>query len=228
MSGSNSPDSSQPELDDGAPDQPRQPGTDLSSTGPDPGTKAKKPAGAVLIVLTCVFLFAAGMGSGYLNWGTANKESQPATATPSTSSPKRVVGTRENPLPIGTEVTIDDWTVVLDSPQNGTTIVADESEFTDVPQEGFDFYLVPITATYQGKEIGIAWMDLKFKFVGSDARTYSNECARYPNPLRDVDELYNGGTAEGNQCVEVPKGAAGLWVVSTGSKDADKVFFNAK
>ncbi len=237
MSGLDSPESPQLKPDDAAPDDaaadhPQQPDSENNPTQLPPETKTKKPAGALAVVLTCALVFAMGMGSGYLNWGTTEIEVRPTAATSPTpaAKPKRVVGSRENPLPIGTEVTIEDWTFTLGEPQNGTQAIADESESNDPPREGYDFIVVPLTAMYQGKETGIAQSDLKVMFVGDDARTYDGECPlRRPNSISDVDELYNGGVAAGNYCVEVPQDLGGLWVVKSGfSQTSDTIFFDAE
>ena len=40
--------------------------------------------------------------------------------------------------------------------------------------------------------------DIAVKFVGSDNRTYGDDCGVIPNPLNHVGALYNGGSAQGN------------------------------
>ncbi len=82
--------------------------------------------------------------------------------------------------------------------------------------------MVPIRATYTGSESGHPML-VSVKFVGADNRTYSDDCGVIPNPLNQIGELYSGGVAEGNACVQVPAGADGLWTVTTSF--GDPVFF---
>jgi len=142
-----------------------------------------------------------------------------------TPSPER--GTRANPLPIGTTVVFDEWTVRLGKPREAWDEIRAENMFNDPPPAGMQYWIVPVTATYTGDETGTAWWDLTIEFVGADARTYSDDCGVLPNDLMDIDELYRGGVAEGNECVVVPAGANGLWTLEAGWF-TDPVFFTAR
>lgn len=135
-------------------------------------------------------------------------------------------GTRKDPLPIKTEFSGEDWDVILGEPKEATAAVLAENQFNEKPKDGFEFYTVPVHATYTGDESGLAWLDLTVRFVGDDGRTYDDSCGVVPDALMDVSELYEGGVAEGNACVAVPAGAAGLWTLTTGW--GDPVFFSAK
>ncbi|WP_413450236.1 hypothetical protein AA0Y32_06155 [Georgenia phoenicis] len=135
-------------------------------------------------------------------------------------------GTRGAPYPVGTPVTDGEWDVTLGVPREAWAEIQAENQFNEPPAEGMAYYLVPVTATYVGDETGLPWMDLSVQFVGSDARTYTDSCGVIPGDLMDVDELYEGGTAEGNVCVTVPTGADGLWTLSTGW-GGNTVFFSA-
>ena len=135
-------------------------------------------------------------------------------------------GTRSTPYPVGTPVTDGEWDVTLGEPREAWSEIQAENQFNEGPAEGTEFYIVPVTATYLGDETGLPWMDLTVQFVGSDARTYTERCGVIPDDLMDVDELYEGGVAEGNVCVAVPEGADGLWTLSTGW-GGNTVFFAA-
>ena len=137
-------------------------------------------------------------------------------------------GTRDNPLAIGDEVQNDDWTITLGSPYEATDEVLAENQFNEEPEAGMEFWILPITATYEGEDTGHAGMDLTAKFVGDDGRTYNDYepgCGVIPDDLMDIDSLYADGTAEGNTCISVPEGAPGLWTIST--LLGDPVFFTA-
>lgn len=136
-------------------------------------------------------------------------------------------GTRNNPLPAGTEITAGDWKVTLDTPIDGTKAVAAENDYNDPAKDGYSYYLVPLKATYIGNESAHIWMDVRVEFVSDEGRTYNDFCsAQYPDDLMSIGELYEGGSGEGNTCVLIPKDAKGLWTVST-SYD-EKIFFTAK
>lgn len=142
---------------------------------------------------------------------------------PSVTTPPAAEGTRANPFAIGEEVGNDEWSVVLSAPREAGAEVSAENQFNAPPDAGFEFYIVPVSATYTGAETGTAWLDLQVAFVGSDGVTYSETCGVLPDSLNDVGELYAGGVAAGNTCVVVPAGADGLWTLSTGW--SDPVFF---
>ncbi|WP_141564306.1 DUF308 domain-containing protein [Mycolicibacterium palauense] len=136
-------------------------------------------------------------------------------------------GSRDNPLPIGQPVSNEDWTVTLGQPVEAGDAVAAENQFNDPPKPGMEFWMVPVKATYTGKETGNPTFGIRVNFVGSDNRTYGDSCGVVPSPISDIGDLYAGGTAEGNVCVAVPAGADGLWSVKTGFI-GDPVFFEAK
>ncbi|SDC39548.1 hypothetical protein SAMN05216410_1792 [Sanguibacter gelidistatuariae] len=161
--------------------------------------------------------------------GTEEVAEQDAAATveptpePVATTPAPAEGTRANPFAIGEAVGNEDWSVVLSAPREAGAEVSAENQFNSPPAAGFEFYIVPVSATYTGAETGTAWLDLQVAFVGSDGVTYSDSCGVIPESLNDVGELYAGGVAAGNACVAVPAGADGLWTVSAGW--SDPVFF---
>lgn len=133
-------------------------------------------------------------------------------------------GSRENPLAIGQSVANDEWEIVLGTPREAGAEVSAENQFNDAPKTGMEYWIVPISATYRGETTGTAWIDVSLKFVGSDNRAYSDSCGVIPDDLSDVDEVYPGGVAAGNECVAVPAGADGLWAVTTGFSSSPTFF----
>jgi len=154
---------------------------------------------------------------------TANNGAGPGPQ-PSSKGSK---GSRENPLPIGTTVSNQDWQITLGPPHEAWAEVAAANEFNSPPKAGMEYWVVPVTATYTGDKTGNPMFGISVKFVGSDNRTYDGDCGVIPNPLTDVGDLYKGGVAKGNKCVAVPAGANGLWTVSIGFI-GDPVFFVAR
>jgi hypothetical protein len=136
-------------------------------------------------------------------------------------------GSRENPLPVGTAVSTEEWEVTLGAPREAGDEIRAENQFNGAPPKGMEYWIVPVTATYSGTETGHAGPDLGVEFVGSDARTYSDMCGVIPDDLWDVDKIYDGGTAVGNVCVVVPAGADGLWTLTPGWS-AEAVFFTGE
>lgn len=140
-----------------------------------------------------------------------------------TSTSAEPEGSRDNPFVIGELVATDGWEVALGEPREAWDEMQAYSEFTDPPEDGMEFYIIPVTATYVGEGSDDPGWALDVEFVGEDNRTYSDPCGSIPEPLMNIDDLYNGGRAEGNVCVAVPKGAPGLWALTIGY--SEPVFF---
>jgi len=146
-------------------------------------------------------------------------------------------GTRENPLPIGTTITIGpaaapEWEVtvgpvILDA----TAEVLAANQFNDEPEEGFQYALINLDVTYIGESTGTPWLDLSVSYVGADSVTYlsSDTYAVAPDSLNDINELFPGGSASGKKAIAIPTAGAadGTWRVgaSFGGKD---LFFAAE
>ena len=147
------------------------------------------------------------------------------------------LGSRENPLPIETSVTLDDgmgskWEVTLGAPSlEANDIIAAENMFNEGPPEGFQFALLPVSATYLGEETGMAAWDLDFAFVSAAGTTHKpfDVSVVIPDDLGSLNELYNGGVAEGNIAIAIPSEAAnqGTWRIGTSWGDA-AAFFSAE
>jgi hypothetical protein len=62
-------------------------------------------------------------------------------------------GTRENPRPIGSTISSDDWTVVVNSySADGNATVPKANQFNHAPPAGSHYELVNYTVTYTGEE----------------------------------------------------------------------------
>lgn len=136
-------------------------------------------------------------------------------------------GSRENPFPIGETVSNRDWQVTLGAPREGWSEIAATNQFNPPPKRGMEYWIVPVTAIYNGDKTGSPSFGITVKFVGTDNRTYDDNCGIIPDPISDVGDLYRGGQAKGNTCVTIPAGAGGLWTLSTGFV-GQPVFFLAK
>jgi hypothetical protein len=136
--------------------------------------------------------------------------SAPSSASAIPNDDANQPGSRGNPFLIGQPVHNPEWQVTLGAPQEAGAAIAAENQFNDPPKPGMEYQIVPVTATYTGEKTGTAGFDIAVKFVGSDNRTYDDNCGVIPSPLNDVGALYKDGTAQGNVCVAVPAGAEGL------------------
>ncbi len=139
------------------------------------------------------------------------------TATPTpTSTPIPPLGSRQNPVPIGTTVEVrneevtDHWEItVLSTVPNATAMVLDEHRFNDPPEEGNQFYMVRIRVKYLGPDSTYFDFRNRLRTLGVGAVAYSTfnaPCTGYtngiPDPLPD-NELFTNGTIEGNVCWQI-------------------------
>ncbi|MGP6170377.1 hypothetical protein ACTU6V_04105 [Microbacterium sp. A204] len=133
-------------------------------------------------------------------------------------------GTRENPYPPASQISSDDWTVVVNShTANGSAAVAEGNMFNDPAPAGSHHEIVNYTVTYTGDESGLA-VEVSVDVVTS-ARNVVNSFDNFVS-LADgfgMDELYNGASATGSQAFLVPDGETALIRVRPGML-ADEVF----
>ena len=111
------------------------------------------------------------------------------------------LGTRDNPLAIGTRIEMGDWTLtVTDVTVDAAEQVMAENQFNDPPEEGHQFVMFNVDATYEGEESGTAWLDFSWAIVGSEGNTFSDRCGVIPDSLNDTGETFPGGSVSGNVC----------------------------
>jgi hypothetical protein len=130
--------------------------------------------------------------------GFTDEEEEPATGPGSS---------RDEPAPIGTSVRVAGWDVtVTDVEPDATRRVLEESEFNDPPPAGQQFFLVTISATYNGDEESSAFFfDVTLKALGPSnvAYDYEADCGLIPDELPDTRDVFQGGTISGNVCWSV-------------------------
>lgn len=134
-------------------------------------------------------------------------------------------GTRENPLPLGSTVTLEalgesEWEVTVGpATLDATEAVIAENTFNDPPEEGLQYALLSLTATYIGAESGTPSFDLTYSYVSSSGTTHEtfDTFAVAPDPLSDVNELYPGASGTGNILIAIPSDdpSGGVWKVGT-------------
>ena len=150
---------------------------------------------------------------------------------------KDSLGSRSEPITLGTSVTIDDgsggvWDIKLGpSSLQANEVIRLENQFNSPPPEGLQFASVEVSATYQGSETGNPSWDLQVAFISAAGTTHKpfDVSVTGPDELSNSNELYEGGNAIGNVFIAVPSEdiTEGTWRLSTtwGGQD---VFFTAE
>ena len=136
-------------------------------------------------------------------------------------------GTREDPLPLGTPIEGGDWVVTVNEvTPDATDAVMAANQFNDAPAEGTQYLLADVTVEYTGDESEMIMLGTGFAFVTATGETIDTGDAFVvgPDELDTAQELYNGGTAQGNVVLQVPEGADGLLRVTTGIFGGEKTF----
>jgi hypothetical protein len=126
----------------------------------------------------------------------------------SSSDDDAELGTRDNPLEVGTRIEMGDWTLaVTEVTLDATDAVMAENDFNDPPVEGRQFVMFNVDATYEGDDSGTAWLDFSWAIVGAAGNTFGtgmdDYCGVIPDPLDDTGETFPGGNVGGNVCVSV-------------------------
>ncbi len=126
--------------------------------------------------------------------------------TPVAVAPSGPVGSRGNPHPGGTTVTVGEWDITVTGVvEDATATVLAENTFNDPPDDGRQFFLVGIEATYEGKTSDLLVVSTSFNVVGPLAVAYTGEdaCGVVPDELDAFTEVFPGGTVSGNLCWSV-------------------------
>ncbi len=118
------------------------------------------------------------------------------------------LGTRDNPLEVGTRIEMGEWDLAVSEVQfDATDAVLEENQFNDPPVDGRQFVLIAVDATYEGDESGTAWLDFSWAVVGSQGNAFGtgtdDYCGVIPDSLDDTGETFPGGSVSGNVCVSV-------------------------
>lgn len=144
------------------------------------------------------------------------------------------VGTRDNPLPLGTTAQVGDWEVALTAVNaNANEAIAAANTFNEAPKEGSQYVLVTFKGKYVGEDSGTFWADLSYKFYGSGGNTFDgpDSMAASPNPVSDAGETFPGAEVAGDTLFEVPidqiEGGA-IILEELLSMDDTRVFFALK
>ena len=132
------------------------------------------------------------------------------------------VGTRNNPAPFGSTITIEEfgtptWEVTLGtSTLNATDQVKAANQFNADPEPGNAYAIFPATVKYIGSKSGSPNFSLDFTYVSADGRSYDGGFVTMDGQLSDVADLYPDASATANVIIEIPTTSpeAGVWGVS--------------
>jgi hypothetical protein len=137
------------------------------------------------------------------------------------------IGTRENPIPIGTAFELDNgWNItVMSVIPNANSIIQQENMFNPKPESGNQYFLAMIEAKNNGNDVD-KLNSYYFNVVGASAVAYEGASVVPPNPLPFTD-VFPGGVVEGYMCWEIKsKDANSLTMYHSGVKPY--VFFSLK
>lgn len=148
-----------------------------------------------------------------------------AVSDPSSTSEEVEVaddlGTRENPLPLGSTIKLDDeWEVTLsDSVLDASSFVKKQNQFNSDAPEGTQYAKVTATLKYIGTETATPSWDLTFKYVSAAGTTHDGLDALVvaDGEVSSLNEMYPDATAEGIVIIAIPVDSPekGTWTVST-------------
>ncbi|NNH07154.1 TM2 domain-containing protein [Cellulomonas fimi] len=158
---------------------------------------------------------------------------EPLPEEPAAEEPAAEQGTRENPLPLGTPVTVEDydgpaWEVTLGAPTyDATEAVRAANQFNEEAPAGLTYVVVPVTVTRLGAAAEAPWIGLNIEYVTASGTTHTSAdtMAVAPEPtFNDINELYTGASGAGNVVLAVPTGDAGTGAWKISAMFGDEVF----
>lgn len=133
-------------------------------------------------------------------------------------------GSRDNPAPVGTEISNSDWSVVVNSVNpDGNAVVSEANQFNEPAPAGSHYVIVNYTVTYKGADSSYA-AEVMLDLVTSTGNVVNSYDALVV--LTDgmgLDELYTDASATGSQAFLVPDGETFLVRVQPGIL-ADEAF----
>jgi hypothetical protein len=112
------------------------------------------------------------------------------------------VGSRGNPLAVGSMIELGSWSITVIGSADITDAVLAENQFNDPPPEGTRFVGVDLSAEYQGAEPATFSDEIAVVVVGPRGVAYSFEssCGVVPNPLNRFDDVTPASSLRGYVC----------------------------
>lgn len=191
--------------------------------------------GTIAGVLVCLALLGSAVDEATSSTSAVSASVAPS-GTSSDARGSRSSGqgkTRENPYPLGTEISGEDWKVVVNSVTfNANDAVAAANQFNDPPAAGKEYILINYTATYIGDNSnGELALFASVDYVTVDGITIdaAGSAVVAPDGIDFMKILHKGASVTGNIAYEVPSDTArdGVLAVTPGVM-ADTVFVAVK
>ena len=153
------------------------------------------------------------------------------TATPH-PSPAPNVGTRTNPILLGSSVSYPEWNVSISAfTPDGNDLISSASPYNAPPDSEHVYVLVEVRGTYTGTGVGEMRHDLNYYLVGQSNRIYEIKVGILYDGLYRHVRVLQGGTASGTLAFMVPSNEVNslLLIVADGSlqgRDATVGYFS--
>jgi ketosteroid isomerase-like protein len=180
------------------------------------------------IVFFAVMVTAAGEALDEISSGetvvTQPADEDAETAAEDAPADGGAEGTRDNPYPLASQISSDDWTVVVNSyTADGNPVVTAGNEYNEAAPAGSHYEVVNYTVTYTGDDKGLAAeVGVAVVTSGGNVVNSYDSFVLLADPI-GMDELYNGASATGSAAFVVPDGETVLIRVRPGML-ADEVF----
>lgn len=141
------------------------------------------------------------------------------------NEPASALGTRENPIPMGTSVNLGDgWVItVLSVTTDAIGQILQENQFNDRPTAGNQFFMARVRASYDGAGSDTFGGSYRLRAVGPSGigySTFENSAGVIPNPLPG-SEVFSGGSIEGNIAWQIKSSDAGSLVMYDSSSNKE-------
>lgn len=133
----------------------------------------------------------------------SSSEGEAESGGDSASKDSELGTSRNNPAPLGSAVTGDNWTVTINSVQE-----VNSDSYDQAPAAGSTLLLINMTATYNGddEQGSTAWASVKY--VGVDGTTSDSTSGSTmfiaENGFDSLKTLYKGASVRGDELIEVP------------------------
>lgn len=114
---------------------------------------------------------------------------------------------RSNPLPLGTELRFETWSVTISQVERGDTAlqaITQANQFNEVPADGFEYLLVSLKITNIGKEQKAQNVTFAADVRVTGERNILYSSASVVSPKVFEGELFPEGSAEGQIAFAVP------------------------
>lgn len=182
--------------------------------------------GVIVFTVVVATAFTDAFGSSDVEVGETTVTEETDTATDEEAAAPEA-GTRENPLPLGTEFSSDEWTVVVNSVTLGATDqIVNENMFNEAPDAGTEYLLINYTVTYTGTNSEgemPTWVGMDYVTAAGVTVDPLDKMLVAPDAMDTMSPLYEGASATGNNAIQVPTPADGVLAISPGMM-ADKIF----